>query len=117
MGGNIAWNLAVDHSNQVTALVLINATGYPEKELPAAMALVRNPDVAQTLRQGMPREVVEHSLRQAAAPNSDVIDEATIKRAHRLWNRPGNPGAFVDFVNPHQVDRSREYPRHHRRPP
>lgn len=110
LGGNIAWNFALDNPDRVSALVLINATGYPEKELPAAMALVRNPDVAESLRQDMPREAVAHSLRQAAAPNGEVIDDATIERAHRLWNRPGNPGAFVDFVHTDQIDRSAEIP-------
>lgn len=110
LGGNIAWNLALENPDRVAALVLINATGYPEKELPAAMALVRNPEVAESLRREMPRAAVEHSLRQAAAPNSAVIDAATVERAHRLWNRPGNPGAFVDFVNTDQPDRSAAIP-------
>jgi pimeloyl-ACP methyl ester carboxylesterase len=34
LGGNIAWNIALNDSDRVTALVLINAPGYPEKELP-----------------------------------------------------------------------------------
>lgn len=108
LGGNIAWNLALDDPARVTALVLINATGYPEKEMPAGMALARNPIVGQILRRVMPRRAVERSLRQAASPNSDVIDPATIERAHRLWNRPGNPAAFVDFVRTDQSDRSAE---------
>lgn len=110
LGGNIAWNIAVHDPGRVVALVLINATGYPEKELPAGMALARNPLVGQVLRRVMPRRGVERSLRQAAGNNAAVIDDATIDRAHRLWNRPGNPAAFVDFVNTDQPDRSAEIP-------
>jgi pimeloyl-ACP methyl ester carboxylesterase len=111
LGGNIAWNFfALDYPGRVTALVLINATGYPEKELPAGMALLRDPELAQILRKEMPREAVANSLRKAAEPNSMIIDDATIDRAHRLWNRPGNPGAFVDVVNTDQPDRSTDIP-------
>ncbi len=112
LGGNIAWNFALDHPEhlQLTGLVLINATGYPDKELPAAMALARNPVIGQLLRRFMPRRAVERSLRQAVGPNSDVVDAAMVKRAHRLWNRPGNRSAFVDFLRTDQADRSAEIP-------
>jgi pimeloyl-ACP methyl ester carboxylesterase len=110
LGGNIAWNLALDHPEQLTGLVLINATGYPDKELPAAMALARNPVIGQLLRRFMPRRAVERSLRQAVGPNSDIVDSAMVERAHRLWNRPGNRSAFVDFLTTDQPDRSAEIP-------
>ncbi|MBN3510387.1 alpha/beta hydrolase [Mycolicibacterium septicum] len=112
LGGNIAWNLALDHPERLdlTGLVLINATGYPDKELPAAMALARNPIVGQLLRRFMPRRAVERSLRQAVGPNSAIVDAAMVDRAHRLWNRPGNRSAFVDFLTTDQPDRSAEIP-------
>ncbi|WP_457217934.1 alpha/beta fold hydrolase [Nocardia gipuzkoensis] len=110
LGGNIAWNMALDRPDRVTALVLINATGYPEKELPSGMRLARNPVVGQLLRRVMPRRAVERSLRQAVGPHSGIVDQAMVDRAHRLWNRPGNRSAFVDFVNTDQPDRSGEIP-------
>ncbi|ORA24606.1 alpha/beta fold hydrolase [Mycobacterium aquaticum] len=112
LGGNIAWNLALDHPErlQLAGLVLINATGYPDKEPPAAMALARNPVVGRLLRWFMPRRAVERSLRQAVGPNSDIVDAAMVDRAHRLWNRAGNRSAFVDFLTTDQPDRSGEIP-------
>lgn len=110
LGGNIAWNLAVIRPERVAALVLINATGYPEKELPAAMRLARNPIAGQALRRFMPRRAVARSLRQAAAPNAEVITDAVVDLAHRLWNRPGNRSAFVDLVCTDQPDRSAKIP-------
>jgi pimeloyl-ACP methyl ester carboxylesterase len=111
LGGNIAWNLALDHAERLTGVVLINATGYPDKELPAAMRLARNPVIGQLLRRFMPRRAVERSLRQAVGPNSDIVDAAMVDRAHRLWNRPGNRSAFVDFLTTDQHDRSAEIAR------
>jgi pimeloyl-ACP methyl ester carboxylesterase len=110
LGGNIAWNLALDHPEhlQLTGLVLTNATGYPDKQLPTAMALARNPIVGRLLRRFMPRRAVERSLRQAVGPNSDIVDAAMVDRAHRLWNRAGNRSAFVDFLTTDQPDRSGE---------
>jgi pimeloyl-ACP methyl ester carboxylesterase len=110
LGGNIGWNLALDHPEHVNALVLINATGYPDKDLPAAMRLARNPVVGQLLRRFMPRRAVDRSLRQAVGSNSDIVDAAMVERAHRLWNRAGNRAAFVDFVATDQPDRSFEIP-------
>ncbi|OKH84905.1 alpha/beta hydrolase [Mycobacterium sp. ST-F2] len=112
LGGNIAWNLALDRPEhlELTGLVLINATGYPDKALPAAMALARNPIVGQLLRRFMPRRAVERSLRQAVGPNSGIVDAVMVERAHRLWNRPGNRSAFVDFLCTDQPDRSGEIP-------
>lgn len=110
LGGNIAWNLALDRPQQVRALVLINATGYPEKRLPAGMALARNPIAGQLLRRFMPTWAVERSLRQAAGANTGFITPEVVARAHRLWNRPGNRSAFVDLVTTAQPDRSTAIP-------
>jgi len=110
LGGNIAWNLALDHPERLTGLVLINATGYPDKQLPAGMALARNPVIGQLLRRFMPRRAVGRSLRQAVGPNCDIVDAAMVERTHRLWNRPGNRSAFVDFLTTDQPDRSAEIP-------
>jgi pimeloyl-ACP methyl ester carboxylesterase len=108
LGGNIVWNLALDHPKRVTAAVLINATGYPEKSLPAGMRLARNPLIRPVLRRWMPRKAVQRSLSQAVDPHSTIVNDAMVNRVHRLWNRPGNRSAFVDFVNTHQPDRSAE---------
>ncbi|MGK8503672.1 alpha/beta fold hydrolase [Nocardia asiatica] len=51
-----------------------------------------------------------NTLRQAVGPHSGIVDQAMVDRAHRLWNRPGNRSAFVDFVNTDQPDRTGEIP-------
>jgi pimeloyl-ACP methyl ester carboxylesterase len=111
LGGNIAWNLALDHPERLTGLVLVNATGYPEKKMPAGMRLTRNPLLRPLLRRVMPRGAIERNLRAAVGPHSTIVDDAMVDRAHQLMNRPGNRSAFVDFCNTDQPDRSPEIPR------
>lgn len=110
LGGNIAWNLALDHPDRLCGLVLVNATGYPEKTLPAGMRLARNPLVRPLMRAVMPRRMVERGLRDSVGTRSAIVDEAMVNRVHRLWNHRGNRSAFVDFVNTDQSDRSADIP-------
>ncbi|MCD9874987.1 alpha/beta fold hydrolase [Streptomyces guryensis] len=111
LGGNIAWNLALDHPERLTGLVLVNATGYPEKAIPAGLRLTRNPLLRPVLRRVMPRGAIERNLRANVGPRSTIVDDAMVDRAHQLMNRPGNRSAFVDFCNTDQPDRSAQIPR------
>jgi pimeloyl-ACP methyl ester carboxylesterase len=110
LGGNIAWQYALDSPDRVRGLVLVNATGYPEKSAPAALRLARNPVIGQLLRRWGPRGAVARNLRSAAGRTS-VVDDAMIDRVHAIASRAGNRAAFVDFANTEQVDRSREISR------
>ena len=111
LGGNIAWNLALDAPERVDGLVLVNATGYPEKSLPAGLRLARNPLLRPVLRRWLPRGATERGLREAVGPKSSIVDDAMVDRVYALTSRPGNRSAFVDFANTDQPDRSGEITR------
>jgi pimeloyl-ACP methyl ester carboxylesterase len=110
LGGNIAWRYALDFPDRVRGLVLVNATGYPEKSLPDAIRLARNPVIGQLLRRWGPRGAVARNLRNAVGRTA-VVDDAMIDRVYAMASRPGNRDAFVDLANTDQVDRSREISR------
>lgn len=109
LGGNIGWNLALAAPSRVEGLVLINATGYPEKSLPMGIRLARNPILRPLLRRGLPRRATERNLR-ALVGRPSIVDEAMVDRVHAMMSLPGNRSAFVDFANTDQEDRSNLVP-------
>ncbi|MFI5540956.1 alpha/beta fold hydrolase [Nocardia sp. NPDC051900] len=110
LGGNIAWNFALDYPGRVDRLVLINATGYPGKSLPAALRLARNPVGRVLLRRLSSRAATARNLRSAVGSRSSVVDDAMVDRVHAMLTRPGNQQAFIDFANTDQIDRTAEIP-------
>ncbi|MCU1648053.1 MAG: Pimeloyl-ACP methyl ester carboxylesterase [Nocardia sp.] len=110
LGGNVAWNFALDCPQRVQRLVLINATGYPDKSLPLGLRLARNPVARMVLRRLASRSATERNLRSAVGPGSTIVDDAMVDRVHAMLMRPGNQEAFIDFANTDQIDRSEEIP-------
>ncbi|MEU2176938.1 alpha/beta hydrolase [Nocardia sp. NPDC019219] len=110
LGGNIAWNFALDYPGRVDRLVLINATGYPGKSLPLALRLARNPVGRVLLRRLSSRAATARNLRSAVGSRSSVVDDAMVDRVHAMLTRPGNQQAFIDFANTDQIDRTAEIP-------
>ncbi|NQE71242.1 2-hydroxymuconate semialdehyde hydrolase [Nocardia gamkensis] len=110
LGGNIAWNFALDYPQRVDRLVLINATGYPGKSLPLALWLARNPACRVLMRKLSSRSATERNLRSAVGSRKSVVDDAMVDRVHAMLTRPGNQEAFIDFANTEQIDRTAEIP-------
>jgi pimeloyl-ACP methyl ester carboxylesterase len=108
LGGRIAWTYALEHADRLSGLVLMNATGYPEKSVPLALRLPRNPFLRPILRRFGSRRATAQNLRGVVGPGSSAVDDAMIDRVHALMSRPGNRSAFVDFANTDQRDRSAE---------
>ncbi|WDU65627.1 alpha/beta hydrolase [Pseudomonas poae] len=105
LGGNIAWNFALDHRDNVQRLILMNATGYPEKSLPAAFHLARSALGRLVLRRLMSRRSTAKNLRKLVGPRT-VLEEAVIDRVYSMMSIPANREAFIHFANTDQRDRS-----------
>jgi len=108
LGGNIAWNFVLQHPDLVTNLILMNATGYPEKSLPLAIRLARAPFGPFLIKKMLSRRATERNLRRLVGSGTTDIDEKLIERVHALISSPGNLQAFIDFSRTDQKDRSRE---------
>lgn len=105
LGGNIGWNLALAEPSRVESLVLINATGYPEKSLPAGIRLARNPVLRPLLRRWLPKRATGRNLRSIVG-RASIVDDSMVDRVHAMMSLPGNRSAFVDVANTDQENRS-----------
>ena len=110
LGGNIAWNFALDYPDRVSYLVLMNATGYPEKTLPLAIKLAQSMIGRRLLRAMISRRSTAANLRKLVGPRMTKVPEELINRVFAMMKRPGNFQAFVDLANTRQRDKSAQIP-------
>ncbi len=96
LGGEIAWNTALQAPERVAALVLVDSAGYAfvPKSIPVGFRLARNPLTAPLVRWMTPRQVVADSVRSTFG-HPENVDEETIDRYYELTLRAGNRGALV----------------------
>jgi pimeloyl-ACP methyl ester carboxylesterase len=102
LGGQIAWSYALDHPRHLTGLVLMNATGYPEKTVPLPLRMARTPLLRSVLRRWGSRTATARNLAAAVGAGSTAVDDAMIDRVRRfrkhrsarpLRRHPGDPHA------------------------
>lgn len=100
-GGAIALNYAVAHPDRLISLALIDAAGAPwpsadpDKETPFIYTLMANPQIAQALKNFLPRPLVEQALRDAFS-NQYAVTEPMIDRYYELIRHPGNRDATLE---------------------
>ncbi|GAA5032610.1 alpha/beta fold hydrolase [Microbacterium fluvii] len=107
LGGNIAWNVALDAPDLIRGLVLINATGFPGKSLPLPMRLARHRVGRRVLGLLSNRNGVERNLRGIVGPGSAaVVTPDFVDRVFAMMSIPGNRDAFIEFCRADQPDRT-----------
>jgi pimeloyl-ACP methyl ester carboxylesterase len=110
LGGGIAWQYSLSHPERVSALVLIDAVGYPRKRAPLVVRLGRIPVVRQLFRFILPRFVIRLALKGAYGDDSRITPEL-IDRYHDLILRDGNRRALLGMLRrklPDGSDRIRD---------
>lgn len=97
LGGNIAWNYTIQHSDRVEKLILIDASGlrYAEKKPPLAFKIARTPVLNKILTFVTPKSVVKKSLEDVYTDKSKVTEQL-VDRYYELSLREGNRQAMVD---------------------
>lgn len=97
LGGQIAWQYTLAHSNQVDKLILIDAAGYPfsSQSVPLAFRMARTPVLKELFTFITPRSVVQSSVENVYGDTSKVTQEL-VDRYFELSLRPGNRRAFID---------------------
>jgi pimeloyl-ACP methyl ester carboxylesterase len=96
LGGEIAWQFALAHPQRVDRLVLVDAAGYgsPRGSDPPGFRVARAPGVSLLVRNLLPRELIEASLRSVYGDPSKVTP-ALVDRYFDLARREGNRAALV----------------------
>lgn len=94
LGGAIAWNYAVAHPQQVTALVLVDPAGFPIERPALVFTLARIPGLSRLLAWMDPGPLVRRTLRDAYG-EPGLVTPALVERYRSLSLREGNRDAFI----------------------
>jgi len=97
LGGRISWQLALEHSEKVKSLTLMNALGYPQASWPPAIAMAQWPVFDTVMAHVSPRFMYAFGLKDVYFDPSRV-DEALVDRYFELSRYPGNLAAFPKRV-------------------
>jgi pimeloyl-ACP methyl ester carboxylesterase len=97
LGGGIAWHAALADPARISALVLIDAGGYPStaSSMPIAFRLAGIPALAPIMSNILPRQMIASSLRNVYG-DPTLVSEALIERYYDMARREGNRGALVE---------------------
>lgn len=97
LGGQIAWETAVQRPDRVKALVLVDAGGYdfePES-MPIGFTIAKLPLLNKIMEVTLPRGMVEASVHSVFGDPSKVTDEL-VDRYFELTLREGNRAALAE---------------------
>jgi pimeloyl-ACP methyl ester carboxylesterase len=95
LGGNLAWNYALAHPEQVMQLILVDPSGAPSERPPSLVfRLAQTPGVNRMLARVTPRGFIKRNLREVYGDPTRVTPEL-VDRYHDLLRRPGNRDAFI----------------------
>jgi pimeloyl-ACP methyl ester carboxylesterase len=102
MGGNVAWEYALAHPDQVSALILVDASGWPDtraeaSEEPPIFKLLRNPVAAPILRDLDNTRLIRQGL-EAAFYDPSFVDADMVTRYVELSRAPGHRDILLQIT-------------------
>jgi pimeloyl-ACP methyl ester carboxylesterase len=99
MGGNVAWEYALAHPEQVEALILVDSAGWDQgsdEDEPLTFRLLRNPAIGPMIRDLDNRRLIRQGL-QASFADSMIVDENMVARYSELARAPGHREILVQL--------------------
>lgn len=102
MGGNVAWEYALAHPDQVEALILVDASGWAETRAefandPPIFKLLRNPVLGPLLRDIDNTRLIRQGL-QGAFGNPALVDDAMVTRYSDLSRAAGHRDILLQMT-------------------
>jgi pimeloyl-ACP methyl ester carboxylesterase len=100
MGGDIAWHYALAHPDQLNALVLVDAGGWPDASTerePVVFKLLSNPIIAPILRDLDNTALTREGLEKAFV-NHSLVTDAMVSRYTDLARAPGHRDMLIRIM-------------------
>lgn len=102
MGGNVAWEYALAHPEQVEALILVDASGWEDtraefSEEPAIFKLLRNPVIGPLMRGLDNTRLIRQGL-EASFGDPAFVDDAMVARYAELSRAPGHRDILLQIT-------------------
>ena len=108
LGGRIAWEYALAHKDKVSALILIDASGYVSPKSGMAVSrLAKIPGIRWILRYVTPEFFVAMNLKQVYGDKSRISDKL-VERYYDMVLREGNRDTFGIMINMKRHDQTQE---------
>jgi len=102
MGGNVSWEYALAHPEQVEALILVDASGWQETRAnldrdPPVFKLLRDPNIGPALRDLDATGLVRQGL-EAGFTDTSLVDDAMVTRYAELARAPGHRDILLQMT-------------------
>ncbi len=102
MGGNVSWEYALAHPEQVEALILVDASGWEDTraeaaEEPAVFKLLRNPVAGPIMRDLDNSRLIREGL-EASFYDASLVNDAMVERYSELSRAPGHRDILLQLT-------------------
>lgn len=102
MGGHVAWEYALAHPDQVTALILVDSAGWPEPRTdadggPIIFKLLRNPMIGPVIRDLDNTRLIRQGL-ESAFVDTSLVNDAMVARYADLSRAPGHRDILLQLT-------------------
>ena len=94
-GGEVTWETALVVPERISAMILVDAAGYPleAESMPLGFRIAQIPALSAVMNRVLPRGVIESSVRNVYG-DPDLVTDELVDRYYELTLREGNRAAL-----------------------